>query len=59
MDLWYVTICVKGDKMYICMYKYPKNFMKILTTLVVFRERKRLAGIRGGREVYHSLYTIL
>lgn len=43
MDLWYITICVKGGKgkMYIWMCKYEKNFMKmlIITTLTVLRKR--------------------
>lgn len=50
MDLWYVTICVKGNKMYICMYKLSGKAYEVLITLVIFREEKCLVGVECVRE---------
>ena len=50
MDLWYVTICVKGNKMYICVYKLSGKAYEVLITLVIFREEKWLVGVKCVRE---------
>lgn len=50
MDLWYVTICVKGNKMYICVYKLSEKVYEVLITLVIFREEKWLVGVKCVRE---------
>lgn len=58
MDLWYVTICVKGNKMYICVYKLSEKSLWSTNNTGYPQGGEVVSGSQVCEGVYHSVCSI-